>query len=140
MPGSRQKRARDDARVAKPYAPSMLAQLLIQMVVHGEIASVTCQKVAGVGLGDINSTVDGFDVSSELGKVAGVGTNGTNPANCRKEIFSRVLAFPHIACSMMNIPLKSLAAVVGFTNEDQAVLLPHLLFSQLYSPITANTL
>ena len=113
MPGARQKRKFESDRLAARMVHSSLAELLVRMCVMGEIQATTAQKVAFAGRVDIVKTVEGQDVLHELGKLAGMGTEGEHSRNCRTQLYSYVLASPSLLCSTILTPMKNLGPAGG---------------------------
>ena len=136
MPGVRQKRARAEAANRKPVGNSRVAELLVLSVVLGHISPQFCQKVAAACRTDLETVLEGYDISGELDKLASIGNSGNSIQSCRRDLFNSVLQVPKLVGQVLMLPFKCAQAASGWKQESTIVLFPHETFACMFEHYT----
>ena len=130
--GARQRLERNAAQAKIQFANSSLARLLMLLWSTGTLSPQMIQKIAAATKDDIEkvsaSSTCPFD---DITFLADMGTKGANPQNMHSELTNR-FNFKICEPGLFMLPLVVSAAKKVWANFKQGIMLPHVLFANIY--------
>jgi hypothetical protein len=121
--------ARLAAAAAAPAAarevPSSLASLLLKEWVWGHMPATQVQRLASAAVSD------GAD-HRELRLLASIGTDGSNPGNCHRDLVEYRLRKPLLLSALTDIKVWVRKPPLHSIEAEQKILLPHQLIGDMY--------
>ena len=137
-----QRKARHDAaEPANIAVESELAESLMRDWAWGELSATSAQATAAMALRDVHRLIatnkhvhmDDFGHLSKLEAIAATGAHGTHPNHCHRDMVALVGEISEIPRTQFKVPLKVRPGSSVRAWMDQVFLLPHVLFSWVFS-------
>ena len=113
------------AAAAPPEPPSRLANLLLDQWVWGDMSAAQVQRFASAAVSDGAKHRD-------LMLLASIGSQGTCPGNCHRDLVEYRLRKPELLTALSDVKIWVRKPPLHSIEADQKILLPHDLIGQMY--------
>ncbi len=110
---------------AQPETPSRLAALLLNSWVWGDMSALQIQRFAEAAVADGAG-------HRELQLLASIGSHGTMPNNCHRDLVQYRLRKPEIHAALNNIDIWVRKPPLHTVQAHQKILLPHELMAAIH--------